>query len=225
MSENSPVSLEAHDNFRDSPAEPAREGAWRMLTLVLEAEAGELLARYDEARMPDGRKAAVRSGCQPRRDIRTGAGPVSVRIPKTRSCTGEPAAFRSAPVPPRVRKAASVEAFVPWLYLKGEPAARWPRPCRFCWGPRRKGSRPRACRARRSSGTGKWSNGAERTCPTAAGPASGRTGSAAGFGPRTRSCAPWRRSATGPWDSGRRWTRRIRTPATGAAGCARRAAS
>ncbi len=98
--------------------------------LALEAEAGEFVARHGEARMPDGRKAVVRSGCQPRREIQTGAGPVSVRIPKTRSCTGEPAAFRSAPVPPQVRKAASVEAFVPRLQLKGVPAARWPRPCR-----------------------------------------------------------------------------------------------
>ncbi len=46
-------------------------------------------------------------------------GPVSVRIPKTRSCTGKPAAFRPALIPPHVRKAASVEAFVPWLQLKG----------------------------------------------------------------------------------------------------------
>ena len=31
---------------------------------------------------------------------------------------GEPVAFRSTPVPSYVRSAASVEEFVPWLYLK-----------------------------------------------------------------------------------------------------------
>ncbi len=72
--------------------------------------------------------------------------------------------------------------------------------------------------ARRSSGTGKWSNGGG---PIAAGCISGRTGSATSFGPRMSSCAPWWRSAltntassgfwrsaTGRWGSGRRWTRR-----------------
>ncbi len=67
MSRNSPVSLEAHDNFRDPPAELAREGARRML--ALEAEVGELLARCDGVERPDGRKAAVRSGYRPRREI------------------------------------------------------------------------------------------------------------------------------------------------------------
>ena len=33
MSRNSLISLEAHDNFRDLPAELAREGARRMPTL------------------------------------------------------------------------------------------------------------------------------------------------------------------------------------------------
>jgi len=51
--------------------------------LALEAEVGELLARCDGVERPDGRRAVVRSGYQPQRDIQTGAGPVSVRIPKT----------------------------------------------------------------------------------------------------------------------------------------------
>ncbi len=110
MSKNNLISLEAHDNFRDPPAELAREGARRMLALALEAEVGELLARCDGVERPDGRKAVARSGYQPRREIRTGAGPVSVRIPKTRSCTGEPAAFRSAPVPPQGRERRGVRA-------------------------------------------------------------------------------------------------------------------
>lgn len=61
----------------------------------------------------------VRSGYQCARDIQTGVGPVSVRIPKVRSNTGEPVLFCLALIPPYVRRTATVEAFVPWLNLKG----------------------------------------------------------------------------------------------------------
>ncbi|EQD72446.1 transposase, mutator type, partial [mine drainage metagenome] len=38
---------------------------------------------------------------------------------KVRSRTGTPVVFRSALVPPYVRKAKAIEAALPWLYLKG----------------------------------------------------------------------------------------------------------
>ena len=50
--------------------------------------------------------------------MQTGIGPVSVRIPKVRSRDGTPVSFRSALVPPYVRKTRE-EAALPWLYLKG----------------------------------------------------------------------------------------------------------
>jgi transposase-like protein len=46
-------------------------------------------------------------------------GPVTVRIPKVRARTGDAVTFRSALVPPYVRKTKSLEAALPWLYLKG----------------------------------------------------------------------------------------------------------
>ena len=61
----------------------------------------------------------VRNGYLPKREILTGIGPVSVRIPKVRSKDGEALTFRSALVPPYVRKTRSLEAALPWLYLKG----------------------------------------------------------------------------------------------------------
>ena len=67
----------------------------------------------------DGRVALVRNGYLPKREILTGIGPVSVRIPKVRSKDGEALTFRSALVPPYVRKTRSLEAALPWLYLKG----------------------------------------------------------------------------------------------------------
>jgi len=50
----------------------------------------------------DGRLALVRNGYLPEREILTGIGPVSVRIPKVRSKAGKALTFRSALVPPYV---------------------------------------------------------------------------------------------------------------------------
>jgi transposase-like protein len=44
---------------------------------------------------------------------------VSVRVPKVRSRNDEPVVFRSALVPPCVRRAKALDAALPWLYLKG----------------------------------------------------------------------------------------------------------
>ncbi len=42
-----------------------------------------------------------------------------VKITKVRSKLGKSVTFRSALVPPYIRKAKSIEAALPWLYLKG----------------------------------------------------------------------------------------------------------
>lgn len=61
----------------------------------------------------------MRNGYLSERKLQTGLGPVTVQIPKVRARTGEPVTFRSALVPPYVRKTRSLEAALPWLYLKG----------------------------------------------------------------------------------------------------------
>ncbi|MCU7896004.1 MAG: hypothetical protein KZQ63_09085 [Candidatus Thiodiazotropha sp. (ex Lucinoma aequizonata)] len=45
--------------------------------------------------------------------------PVILQIPKVRAKSAEPVTFHSALVPPYVRKTRSLEATLPWLYLKG----------------------------------------------------------------------------------------------------------
>lgn len=82
-------------------------------------ELQEFLTELSDRQMPDGRAAIVRSGYQPEREVQTGIGPVTVKIPKIRSRDGEPMSFHSALVPPYVRKSASLAAAIPWLYLKG----------------------------------------------------------------------------------------------------------
>lgn len=95
------------------------EAVYKMLVAALDEEVRDFLAECEGRRLADGRAAVVRNGFLPRREIQTGVGPVSVRIPRTRSRDGEEGAFQSVLVPPYVRKTRTLEAAVPWLYLKG----------------------------------------------------------------------------------------------------------
>ncbi len=104
---------------RDPLTEVLREGAKKLIAQALEAEMAELLAAYVDHRDVQDRALVVRSGYHREREIQTGIGPVTVQVPKVRSRQGKPVTFRSALVPPYVRKTRSLEAALPWLYLKG----------------------------------------------------------------------------------------------------------
>lgn len=78
-----------------------------------------MLAQYEGKTDEHGRAAVVRNGYLPERKVVTGLGPVSVRVPKVRSRTDESVRFRSSVVPPYVRRAKTLDAALPWLYLKG----------------------------------------------------------------------------------------------------------
>jgi hypothetical protein len=67
----------------------------------------------------DGNTLAPLTSDMTERAIRTGIGPVMVKVPKVRSRDDKPVEFRSALVPPYVRKSASLEAALLWLYMKG----------------------------------------------------------------------------------------------------------
>jgi putative transposase len=69
----------------------------------------------------------------------TGIGPVPVKIPKVRSKTGKPLTFHSALVPPYVRKTKSLEAAIPWLYLKGISSGEMNTALNILIGPEAKG--------------------------------------------------------------------------------------
>ncbi len=103
----------------DSLTELIRTGAQKLIAQALKAEVAELLATYVNQRDEQGYARVALSGHHPEREIQTGIGPVTVRVPKVRSRQGKPVTFRSALVPPYVRKTASLEAAIPWLYLKG----------------------------------------------------------------------------------------------------------
>ena len=103
----------------DPLTELLRSGSEELIYRAVEAELKELLSEYSDLRTEDGKSGVVRNGYHPERELQTGVGPVNVRIPKVRSRTGEAVTFRSALVPPYVRKTKTLEAALPWLYLKG----------------------------------------------------------------------------------------------------------
>ena len=119
MRKNTVVELVGPEAFSDTLTDVLRSGAQQLLQQAVEAELAEFLSQFDDRRLANGRAAVVRSGHQPERDVQSGIGPITVQVPKVRSRDGEPVTFRSALVPPYVRKTRSLEAALPWLYLKG----------------------------------------------------------------------------------------------------------
>ena len=90
-----------------------------MIATAVDAELGSYQAQFADLRTEAGHLAVVRNGHHPERPFQTGMGPVSLRIPKVRSKNGTPVTFRSALVPPYVRRSETLETALPWLYLKG----------------------------------------------------------------------------------------------------------
>lgn len=96
-----------------------RRGARQVIQQVIEAELMQLLEQYENVKTLHGRRAVVRNGYLPEREVLTGAGPLAVKVPKVRDRSGNGVKFNSAIVPPYVRKSPRVSAALPWLYLKG----------------------------------------------------------------------------------------------------------
>ncbi len=119
MDDTAIIDFAGRDAVTDPLTDLLRKGARELLQAAVEAERDAFLAEFAERRTPDGRAAVVRGGSDPERAVQTGIGPIAVKVPKVRAKDGKPVTFRSALVPPCVRKAKSIEAALPWLYLKG----------------------------------------------------------------------------------------------------------
>ena len=119
MSEDTIVEFAGRDDLIDPLNDLLKKGATALLATAIEEEVATLLASLKDRRTPDGRAGVVRNGYHPERDIQTGIGPVKVKIPKVRAKSGAAVSFHSALVPPYMRKTQTLEAAIPWLYLKG----------------------------------------------------------------------------------------------------------
>ncbi len=119
MGKDNVVGFRGREASTDLLTELLRAGARHLIEQAVEAELQALLEQHSDRRTADGKAGVVRNGYLPERELQTGVGPVTVQIPKVRAKTGDPVTFRSALVPPYVRKTKSLEAALPWLYLKG----------------------------------------------------------------------------------------------------------
>jgi putative transposase len=119
MRNDTVVRFRNKDEVVDPLTQLLREGAQRLLSQAVSAELELFLDHHGERRDGEGRRAVVRNGYLPAREMLTGIGPVTVQVPKVRDRSDEGACFRSTLVPRYVRRARAVEAVLPWLYLKG----------------------------------------------------------------------------------------------------------
>ncbi len=81
--------------FHDELTALVRGGARRMLCEALIADVETFCAQYAGETDDQGRRAVVRNGYLPEREILTGIGPVAVRVPQTRDRAGEGRCLRS----------------------------------------------------------------------------------------------------------------------------------
>jgi transposase-like protein len=119
MIENNLIEFANREANADPLTELLRQGARQLIAQAVEAELAVFMSAFAERQCPNGRAVVVRNGYQPERQIQTGIGAISVQIPKVRAKDGSTVTFRSALVPPYVRKARSMEVALAWLYLKG----------------------------------------------------------------------------------------------------------
>ncbi len=104
--------------FADALSDLVRDGAQRIIKQAVQAELDAFLQAHSD-RDDEGRRAVVRNGYQPERDVLTGVGPVSVALPKTRDRAGRGRRFSLGVVAAVLKKTRRLEAVLPWLYLKG----------------------------------------------------------------------------------------------------------
>jgi transposase-like protein len=109
--------------FFDVLTETLRDGARRMLLQVVQQEAEDYLAAHAQARNEQGHRLVVRNGTGQPRTLLTPLGPMTVQMPRIDDRRidehGQRCRFTSALLPPYLRKTPTVEALIPWLYLKG----------------------------------------------------------------------------------------------------------
>jgi putative transposase len=111
------------ESLTDVLTELARQGARQMLATALLVEAKTYVDEHAHLLDEEGRRLVVRNGHLPGRTILTGLGPVEVRQPRVLDRQvdekGRTKGFTSKILPPYLRKTRSLEAMIPWLYLKG----------------------------------------------------------------------------------------------------------
>jgi len=124
MGKDNVIELKNPESFLEDPlTDILRQGARQLLAAALEAEVGVFLQQYNGEADDNGRRRIVRNGYLPERMVQTGIGQVTVQVPRIRDRQPDSQRgrirFRSNILPPYLRRTRSIEALLPWLYLKG----------------------------------------------------------------------------------------------------------
>ena len=118
MTNSTVVKLQQPEFIDDPLTDLLRNGAKDLISKAVEAELAELLSKFSDLQI-DGKRAVVRNGYLPQRQVQTGLGNVDVKIPKIRDRSCQGIKFNSKLIPPYLKRATRVEEFLPFLYLKG----------------------------------------------------------------------------------------------------------
>ena len=105
----------------DPLSDVLRRGARDLLIQAIEAEVAAWIDPRANLVDEHGHRQVVRNGYAASRTIVTGVGPLEIQMPRVHDRRG-PASkerFISRILPPYLRKAKSIDALIPWLYLKG----------------------------------------------------------------------------------------------------------
>lgn len=143
MKKPTPIpAFEAMPETRTTLEDILREGARNLLQAALESEIQEHLEHYRSLLDAQGHRVVVRNGSHPERDILTSIGPVTIRQPRVDDRELEPLGkerFTSQILPKFMRRAPSIDAVVPVLYLKGISTDDFPTALEAILGPGAKG--------------------------------------------------------------------------------------
>jgi putative transposase len=122
MKEDNVIAFKKPETINDLLTEVLRKGSRQLLAVAIEAEVEEFLAQHANYRTEAGKARFVRNGYLPEREIQTGIGGVMVQVPRVRNreaFTKDGLRFGSSIIPKYLRRSASLNEFLPLLYLKG----------------------------------------------------------------------------------------------------------
>jgi transposase-like protein len=118
-----------------------REGATRMLQQAIENEVAEYIQAHQGLRDEAGLRQVVRNGWLPERRIQTGLGSIPIRQPRVDD-RGQAVRFSSRILPPYMRRAPSLDALIPALYLRGVSTGDFSEALSAILGPKAAGLSP-----------------------------------------------------------------------------------
>ena len=112
MTKDTVVAFRAPEGFSSDPlTDLLRQGARDLIAQAVEAELITFLAGHADQADAAGHRRLVRHGYLPEREVQTGIGALSVKVPRVRDRApkGGRLKFTSSILPPYLRRAKSIE--------------------------------------------------------------------------------------------------------------------